>query len=327
MKTNRNVFVERFDRAKVMVVGDLIVDRFVYGNVARISPEAPVPVVDVTKERYLPGGAGNVASNISVLGGKVYLFSVIGNDHAGSRIKTDLNSMKINTDGIIIDSTRPTTIKTRIIANHQQVVRYDRESRKEVPRDLYDEIFARAGKAIAGVDVVLLSDYGKGVLKPVFLKRIIELSKKYRKPVIVDPKVEHFLMYRKVASLTPNLQEAALGMGITRGITSENEIRELGQKIIRRLGCGSVIITLGERGMAIFEKNKKPVFVPTAAREVFDVTGAGDTVVATLALCLASGLPLRTSAEISNYAAGVVVGKLGTATVSKEELKSAICSR
>ena len=324
MKSKCLYYIEKFPKAKILVIGDVMVDKFVYGTVSRISPEAPVPVVEITKETYLPGGAGNVSNNISSLGAKVFLTGIVGDDDEGYRLVDHLKSLQIDTNGIFVDQDRPTTIKTRVIAHHQQVVRFDKEKRISPKQKTLFQMIDYIRQTLPRVDAVIISDYGKGVIQPLILKKTISLAKKFNKPITVDPKVEHFLKYRKVTSLTPNLQEATLGMKITHKIDTKEEIENLGLKILKKLDCDSVIITLGERGMAIFERHKKPVHIPTRAKEVFDVTGAGDTVISVLTLGLSVGAPLLISAEIANYAAGVVVGKLGTATVSIEELKGAL---
>ncbi|MFN3967106.1 MAG: D-glycero-beta-D-manno-heptose-7-phosphate kinase [Endomicrobiia bacterium] len=324
MKAKYLHYIEKFPNSKIFVIGDVMVDKFVYGTVSRISPEAPVPVVEITKETYLPGGAGNVGNNIVSLGAKVFLSGIVGDDDEGYRLIDHLKSLKINTDGIFVEQDRPTTIKTRVIAHHQQVVRFDKEKRISPKQKTFSQLIDYIEETLPKVDAVIISDYGKGVIQPAILKKAILLARKLNKPITVDPKVEHFLKYRKVTSLTPNLQEATLGMKITHKIESKEEIENLGLKILKKLDCDSVIITLGERGMAVFEKHKKPIHIPTRAKEVFDVTGAGDTVISVLTLGFSVGAPFIISAEIANYAAGVVVGKLGTATVSMDELKSAI---
>ena len=324
MKSKYFRYIEKFSSKKILVIGDLILDKFLYGTVSRISPEAPVPVVDVTKETFMPGGAGNVTNNISSLGAKALLAGVIGNDSSGETLTSGLKTRNINTDGIIIDEARPTTIKTRVIAHHQQIVRYDRESREKLSPGALSKMIDYVACAAQAADAIMISDYGKGVITSDLLKKVIPLANKKGIPITVDPKIEHFLQYKNITTMTPNLNEAIQGMRLSKKISTEQEIKELGSKILKTLSSKSVIITLGERGMAIFEKSKPPVLIPTRAKEVYDVTGAGDTVIAVLTMCLASGAPLKEAAEIANYAAGVVVAKLGTATVTIEELKSAI---
>lgn len=323
MKNKIVKVINEFNKRNILILGDIMVDKFVQGTVSRISPEAPVPVVEVKKETSLPGGAGNVANNIAALKAKVFLVGVIGNDSAGENLKQELDKNSIIVDGIFTDIYRPTSVKTRIIAQHQQVVRVDWETKDEISGSIREKMFDYVHKILPQIDAIILSDYGKGVVKPKILKEVISLANKNRIPVTVDPKIEHFLSYRKVTCITPNLQEAVSGMRIHKA-QNEKEIHVLGKNILNRLGCQSVLITRGEKGMTLFEKGKKPFHIPTRAKEVYDVTGAGDTVISVLTLGLASKLSLRVSAEIANYAAGVVVGKLGTATVSPEELKQNI---
>ncbi len=320
-------FVKRFKEAKIFVLGDLMVDRYIYGKVSRISPEAPVPVVDVNKETIVPGGAGNVANNIASLGGKVFLSSVVGEDSSGEKLVKDLTSYGINGKGIFSDFSRPTTLKVRIIAEHQQVVRCDWEDKVKINPLLNEKIFVYLKSIIRPIDAIVISDYGKGVITPFLLKRVISLAQRYSKPIIVDPKVEHFLHYQRVTCITPNLAEAMAGIH-WHYLSSERDIERLGEIILRKLNCLSVLITRGEKGMTLFEgrgKRKLQItYIPTAAKEVYDVTGAGDTVVSVLSLGLAVGLSIREAAYLANYAAGIVVGKLGTATVSPEELEEVI---
>lgn len=321
-------FVNRFSGTKVFVLGDLMVDKYIYGRVSRISPEAPVPVVEVVKETAVPGGAGNVASNIVSLGGKCFLGGIVGADLLGETLIAEFSKQGVNTEGVICDNSRPTTLKTRIIAHHQQVVRCDWENVAKISPQLNNKIVNYLKKVISEIQVIVISDYGKGVISPSLLSKIIRLGRQYSKPVVVDPKVEHFLRYRRVTCITPNLNEAIVGMRWHRA-EREGEIRKLGEKVLRKLNCQSVLITRGERGMTLFQSTPSGAKIqitniPTAAREVFDVTGAGDTVVSVLSLGLASGLEIREAAYLANYAAGIVVGKLGTATVSPEELRKAI---
>jgi len=318
-------FIPKFRSRKILVLGDLMVDMFLWGKVTRISPEAPVPVVVVEKETSALGGAGNVANNLRSLGSEVFLFGVIGNDQVGNKLKDDFIKSGINTEGIISDDFRPTSIKTRIIAAHQQIVRVDKELKGELDLRLNDELISRFETLIPRVDAVILSDYGKGVINKTVLKKTISLANKYKKPITVDPKIEHFLDYKKVSCITPNQAEAIAGMHY-RDVSLDKDIVELGRKILKKLNAKTVLITRGEKGMTLFEPGNRITHIPTRAREVFDVTGAGDTVIATLTLALASGADFREAAEISNFAAGLVVAKLGTATVTPEELKTAILS-
>lgn len=315
--------LSRFKDAKIMIIGDIMVDKFVWGKVSRISPEAPVPIVEIEKETRTPGGAGNVAVNIETLGGKVVLVGVIGNDFVGHKLIEEMGHRGIDTRGVFRDEKRPTILKTRIVAQHQQVVRTDREVKGKIPHSISQEVLNFLGNNIHEVKAVIISDYGKGVICSPVLKKAINLAHKYGKPIIVDPKIEHFLQYKKITCITPNQQEAAAGMK-EHQIPEGEALLKLGQKILKRLNCESVLITQGEKGMTLFEKRGRITHIPTVAREVFDVSGAGDTVVAVLTLALATGANILDAAYLANYAAGIVVGKLGTATTTIEEIKQTI---
>lgn len=316
-------YVERFSQKNILVIGDIMVDRFIYGKVTRISPEAPVPVVEITKETNMPGGAANVASNITSVGGNVELIGIIGNDFAGKYLLNLLHTKNVKVSAVTKDNTRPTILKTRVVAHHQQVVRIDREVRGEFPKRKIEILISNFKKSLPYADAVILSDYGKGVICKELLKTVIASCRRKKIPVVVDPKIEHFMSYRGVSCLTPNLQEAKEGIKALRCET-EKDVRMIGIKIMKTLKPDSLIITRGEKGMTLFESDGKIKNIPTRAKEVFDVTGAGDTVIAIFTLSLAAGATFYEAAEISNYAAGVVVGKLGTATVTKDELISAI---
>lgn len=316
-------FISHFSNQKILVVGDIMVDKFVWGKVSRISPEAPVPVVEVTKETQAFGGAGNVANNLRSLGAQVYLIGVTGDDFEGAQLNGLLTANKINTDGIIRDKSRPTILKTRIIASHQQVVRVDKEVKGVFSKNIENMLVSKLEDIISDVDAVIISDYGKGVVNQSVLKKAINLAHRYEIPITVDPKIEHFLEYKKVTCITPNTMEAIAGMHY-KDVYEDEEIFELGRKILKKLNSDSVLITRGEKGMTLFEPGDKITNIPTRAKEVFDVTGAGDTVISTFTLALAAKAKLREAADISNFAAGIVVGKIGTATVSPDELRAAI---
>jgi D-glycero-beta-D-manno-heptose-7-phosphate kinase len=316
-------FIPQFKKQSILVVGDMMVDRFVWGKVSRISPEAPVPVVEVTRESQALGGAGNVASNITSLGANAYIVGGIGDDLTGEQLKQELRSKKISIEGLVADPDRPTSIKTRIIASHQQVVRYDREVKGAFLPAIEKKLIEKLHEIIPAVQAVIISDYGKGVVTPLVLQTAIRLSNRHGIPITVDPKIEHFLRYKQVSCITPNTAEAIAGMRSPE-VTEDEEIYALGKKILARLRSKSVLITRGEKGMTLFEPDNKITHIPTRAKEVYDVTGAGDTVIATFTLALAAKVKFREAAEISNFAAGVVVAKIGTATVSPDELHSAI---
>ncbi|MFQ3675181.1 MAG: D-glycero-beta-D-manno-heptose-7-phosphate kinase [Endomicrobiia bacterium] len=316
--------IEKFSSKQILVVGDIMMDRFVWGNVERISPEAPVPVVEVVKETEHSGGCGNVARNIVSLGGKCIVVSVIGSDAVGERLRQIMVNSNVDVSGIFREDNRPTIVKTRIIAHNQQMVRIDRESKSQISGSVLEKVEDFIKKTAKTVDAILISDYGKGMITKKLLKKCINLAHKYDIPISVDPKIEHFMDYKKVTVITPNTNEATLGMRLHKKPQTEEEVCALGEKIIKKLKSEAVVITRGEKGMSLFQKNKKVYNIPTRAREVYDVTGAGDTVIATLTLALSAGASMATGCEIANYAAGVVVGKVGTATVTAKELKDII---
>lgn len=309
----------------VLVLGDVMLDEFLWGHVSRISPEAPVPVVEVQRQTFHLGGAGNVATNVRCLGGQPALAGVIGRDSAGDRVRESMAQAGIEDLLVPSDRGRPTTVKTRIIAHHQQVVRADRENSDEIPASLEDSLLSRVREALSSSAVLILSDYQKGVVTPRLMKAILNLAHRRKIPVLVDPKVRHFALYRRVALLTPNLLEAEQATGIP--IRGSADLEAAGQKILRLLQCQAVLVTRGEQGMTLFRQRARPLHIPTAAREVFDVTGAGDTVIAALGLALAAGATLEEAAGLANTAAGVVVGKLGTAAATPEEVLAAIKAR
>ncbi len=318
--------VESFPQAKVLVVGDFVLDEYVWGSVSRISPEAPVPVVNVKKETFLPGGSLNVANNIRTLGGEVYPCGILGRDLEGRMLFRRMRSMGIERGGIILDPARPTTVKTRIIAHSQQVVRVDYEKSDPIsPRDI-QKIMRFVRKKIREIDAIIVEDYGKGVVEPLLLKPLLQLAKKHKKPVLVDPKEKHFELYKGVTAITPNRSEATGAFGGVLNGRGRN-LEDVGRELLKKLNSQAVLITLGEEGMALFEKDRPTTRIPTMAREVFDVSGAGDTVIAVFALGIAVGASLKEAAVLSNAAAGIVVGKLGTATVEPWELKRAIVSQ
>ena len=317
--------LEGFKNTRILVIGDFILDQFVWGSVKRISPEAPVPVVKVDRESYMPGGSLNVANNIRSLAGQVFPCGVVGRDLYGRMLVKAMRQQGIETGGVVYDPTRPTSLKTRVIAHSQQVVRFDREKTEDISQADLHKILKFVRENIRRMDVVILEDYGKGVMQPFLLKEIVHLARKFKKPVLVDPKEKHFVYYQGVTCITPNRSEAYIGYERThKAFYKTPELETVGWGLMKKLKLDSVLITLGEDGMALFEKNKKLTRIPTAAREVYDVSGAGDTVIATLALALAAGAKMQEAAKISNLAAGIVVGKLGTATVAPGELEEAI---
>jgi D-beta-D-heptose 7-phosphate kinase/D-beta-D-heptose 1-phosphate adenosyltransferase len=306
----------------VVVYGDVMLDEFVWGDVTRISPEAPVPVVDIRRESFHLGGAANVLANLRALGPRSALVGVVGQDRAGERVRSELREAgALGADeNLITDVSRPTTVKTRIIAHSQTVVRADRERREPVDGPTEERVVAGLKRLLRGADALVVSDYDKGAVTPGALDEILPLAEVAGVPVLVDPKVRNFNSYRPATLVTPNHHEA---LRLTNTADDSDEgVARAARAIRGRLGCRSVLITRGERGMMLLEEDGGPVYVPTAAREVYDVTGAGDTVIATLAASLAAGATLVEAAMLANHAAGIVVGKVGTATATAEELLS-----
>ena len=317
-----NKTISKFKDVKVLIIGDLILDEFVWGDTSRISPEAPVPVVLVERESLMPGGAANVASNICALGAKAYLVGAIGRDDDGRRLEKLLKEKGVDLEGVISDPQRPTTLKTRVVARHQQVVRIDREKISHLSEAINKEIVDYVKEKIEEVDGVIIEDYGKGVITPRLLKEIVPLAKRHNKIITVDPKEEHISYYKGVTAITPNRKEAEAMGGIKA--KDDESLNRLGRALLRRLKLKSAVITLGEQGMRVFERGGKITHIPTVAQEVFDVSGAGDTVIATFTVSLGAGAAMIEAAHISNFAGGIVVGKVGVATTSQAELKSRI---
>jgi D-glycero-beta-D-manno-heptose-7-phosphate kinase len=314
--------LRRMRGRRVLVLGDVMLDEFIWGRVGRISPEAPVPVVQVTGESFHVGGAGNVARNVRSLGGEAVLVGAIGMDAAADRVRAELAEAGVAAALVACGGGRPTTVKTRIIAHHQQLVRADREQDGDIPPAVEKEVIARVGEALATCEVLVVSDYQKGLVTRRVMTQALALAARRKVPVLVDPKVRHFALYRRVALITPNQHEAEEATGIR--IRTDADLIKVGNRILSRLRCRAALITRGELGMALFESGRRPVHVSTAAREVFDVTGAGDTVIATLALGATTGARLPDLARLANFAAGVVVGKVGTATASPDEVLAAV---
>jgi D-glycero-beta-D-manno-heptose-7-phosphate kinase len=314
--------IDKFPKTRTLVVGDVMLDHYIWGQVSRISPEAPVPVVNVTRENLLLGGSTNVVNNIHALGARVGVCGVIGNDDAGRQLVHMLREQGIRTDGLIVEHNRPTTIKTRIIAHSQQVVRFDREAKSSIEKETHQQIYAYVKQQVLdGLDAIVVSDYCKGVVTKGLVRDLVTLAKKHKVVVSVDPKISHFGIYSGVTILTPNTKEAALGSKID--IDDEKSLIKAGKQLLSRLKCTAVLITRGEHGMSLFERGKI-THIPTVAREVYDVTGAGDTVISVLTLAMAAGASLGDAARLSNFAAGIVVGIIGTATVAPAELKQKI---
>ncbi len=317
-----NKLISKFNDVKILIVGDLILDEFVWGDTSRISPEAPVPVVLVERESLMPGGAANVANNICALGAKAYLVGAIGRDEHGRRLEKILKDKGVDLEGVVSDSERPTTLKTRVVARHQQIVRIDRERTSPLSEPVNKDMLDYIKEKIKEVDGVIIEDYGKGVITPRLLREIVPLAKRHSKIITVDPKEEHSLYYKGTTAITPNRKEAEAMAGIKA--TDDESLNRLGKALLRKLKLKAAVITLGEHGMRVFERGGKVTHIPTVAQEVFDVSGAGDTVIATFTVSLGAGARMIEAAHISNFAGGIVVGKVGVATTSQAELKARI---
>lgn len=317
--------VARFPKKQLLVLGDIMVDEYIWGSVSRLSPEAPVPVVEVKTESFRLGGAGNVAANIRSLGGRAILVGVVGNDLPGERLIHQIEAAGIKSDGVVVDRARPTTIKTRVVAGSQQIVRFDRESMSDLSKEAADRVLELATKRLADADAVLISDYAKGVISKRVARQILSLARRSQKIIVVDPKVHHFPLYKGATVITPNHHEA-LAFAHLPAWGQQDLLAVAGRELLRKLEVKAILVTRGEEGMSLFEDGRV-THIPAVAKEVYDVTGAGDTVLAALALAMASGASLREAAVIANHAAGAVVGRAGTATISREELLDALKDR
>ena len=320
-KARATEILETMRERRVVVVGDLMLDEFVWGDVTRISPEAPVPVVDIRRESVHLGGAANVLANLISLGAKGAVVGITGSDDAGKKISQGVSECNPAQppDFLLVDEGRPSTVKTRIIAHNQLVVRADRENRKPVNGKVEEAIIQAVTRALDNADALVISDYDKGVITTGVLAAV--LPKAYGKiPVLIDPKIRNFSSYRPATLITPNHHEALRMTNLEED--SDEGLFQAARGIRNQLGCDAVLITRGDRGMMLLDKTEQPVFVETAAREVYDVTGAGDTVIATLAAALAAGASMIEAAHLANHAAGIVVAKVGTATANATELLS-----
>jgi len=324
--SNRRAFaiLENFSRSRVLVVGDIMADHFIWGRVSRISPEAPVPVVEVKKDRFMLGGCANVLNNIFAMGGRVHLAGVIGSDETGRRLLSEFRSRGLDIGGIVVEAGRPTTLKTRIVAHGQQVVRFDREERKPVQAKSIRKILSYIESLRDDLGAIVVSDYSKGVVTRPLLEGIRKVIAGRPIFTCVDPKQRDFSVYQGFDIVTPNHHEAGYAAGEEMQ-NGQDHIR-IGMKLLQEYDFKALLMTRGEEGMSLFERTgrMRHTAFPAEAREVFDVTGAGDTVIGVLALSMAAGASFREAAYLANHAAGIVVGKSGTATVTPEELKRAL---
>ena len=323
MQSKENLFkiIDKFKNYKILVIGDIILDEYIWGKASRLSPEAPVPVLEVNKYSYILGGAANVANNIKTLGGNVYLAGITGQDSQSDRLSEILVKNNIDNSCIIQDKNRPTTIKTRLIThNHHQLVRFDREIKDEIPSDVQKSLLEKVSDNIDSIDLILLSDYAKGVLTTELTQKLIQLAVKHNKPVLVDPKGLDFSKYSGATLITPNRLEAETATKSPSGTSPA----VLAQRIREQLELDYVMVTLGEEGI-LLHSEKEMKQIPAVTSEVYDVTGAGDSLISGISLAiLASGGDLETAMVLGNYAAGVAVRKIGTTAVTPKELKHII---
>ena len=326
--------LDQLEGRHVLIIGDVILDEYIWGDVNRISPEAPVPVLEIASETARTGGAANVAQNIVNLGGRVDLIGVVGDDSNGKKLIQMIEQLGIDASGICIDADRPTSTKTRVIARtsstststHQQLVRLDRESKALVKSGIHERLMQNALSRVPDVDAIVFEDYDKGGVSNRLIDDVLRTARQYGKPIVVDPKVENFWNYKGVTSITPNHKEA--GLAVNQKIFDEEGLVSVGKEILDRLELEGLLITRGEQGMSLFRRDREGELrvdhIPTQAQEVFDDTGAGDTVVAVYALALAAQADMLEAARLSNLAGGIVCGEVGCVPVSREQLLQGI---
>jgi len=312
-------------KSRLLVVGDVMLDQFIWGNVSRISPEAPVPVVDFHRESFMPGGAANVARNLVAMETAAELFGAIGRDEAAEKLTELLSEQHIGCNGLVRSLKRHTSIKTRIVAHQQQVVRVDRETIGHLDANMTKALLAEVKKKIARADAVIIGDYGKGVVTQPLLDAVKKLCRERGVWLSLDPKPVHHLNLNGLSLITPNRKEAFELADLPDDTKNANPLADknlmlVAERLLRELNPALLLITLGELGMLLCQRGQKPFHIPTVAQEVFDVSGAGDTVIASFTLAIAAGASPIEAAIVSNHAAGIVVGKVGTATITPEEL-------
>ncbi len=314
--------IQKIRTPSILVVGDVMLDEYHWCQVTRLSPEAPVPVCRVTHTSLMPGGAANVATNILTLGGTPHLLGLAGDDSSAEKLCAKLAGLGVSTDSILIEPSRPTTLKSRIVAQHQHVVRVDREDPTWISAQTEDRLLKAAQKLVKTCSAILISDYLKGVITPTLAQKLMDLGRTHKIPVIVDPKGDDYRKYERASLLTPNFSEfQAVGKQM---FLTESQIKTFGLKLIQDLELGALIITRSEKGMTLMTRGGDKIDIPTQAREVSDITGAGDTVISALTIGIASHMPIETAAAFANFAAGVSVGKIGTSTVTLTEVIQAI---
>jgi len=316
--------VKRFNKARILVVGDILVDHFVYGNVSRISPEAPVPVVNVKYEKLMPGGAANVAKNVAKLGASVYIAGVVGDDYNGNELKRLVDIGNINSSLILTLNSFQTIIKTRVIAHNQQIVRFDKEDNGKFTGRVYKTLLAGIKQIIDDIDAVIISDYGKGLIESKFFSSLVSFLRDKNKFIALDPKIENFKFYKNVSILTPNINEASGCSGVK--IEDDKTLEKASKIMIKKVKPDYLLITRGEEGMSLFSGSNNPLHLRARAKDVYDVTGAGDTVISTLTVAQSVGADIFDACYIANAAASIAVSQLGTYAVGADELIGLLAS-
>lgn len=311
-----------FAQTKVLIIGDVMLDCYWWGEASRLSPEAPVPVVALNKVSYIPGGAANVAANIAGLGAKVFLVGVVGADDSANNLRKSLQDNAIAPDFLFASDARPTTTKTRVLVHNQQIARIDKETKQPLSEKEEEKVLAIACDLIVEADLIVLSDYAKGCLTPTLIRSIVAEARENKKMVLVDPKGKDFTKYNGATLLTPNFAEAVNAANIEN--TGEQTIEKAAEKLLSEIEIDWLLITLGEDGMKLFRRDNEPIHFPSMARQVFDVTGAGDTVIASLAVALATKTDVHSAVSLANIAAGLVVEKVGTSTIPVEQLRASL---
>jgi rfaE bifunctional protein kinase chain/domain len=316
--------LENIKGKRIAIIGDLMLDRYIWGTVTRISPEAPVPVVDMDSEQARLGGAANVAKNIQSLGGEPFLVGVTGDDNSGKILTDLLKESGFSADGVVADASRPTTVKTRIIAHAQHVVRIDRESRMDISTEIQQKIMDILRRKINSIDGIIIEDYNKGVIVKELIGQIIDLARSNKKVISVDPKFHNFFEYKDVTIFKPNRKEAEEALGAK--LITEQDVITTGKEILRRLNAGNLLITRGEQGMSLFDSKGNIYHTPSRASSVADVSGAGDTVIATLTLAMTGGATICEAAALANFAGGIVCQSVGIVPIDKDELTNAVAA-
>ena len=322
-QTKLESFANAFSKARIAVIGDLMLDRYLFGTVSRFSPEAPVPILDIHRDEWRLGGAANVANNIHTLSATAILIGVVGDDSKGMRIRRMLKDIGLSADGIISDPDRPTTIKTRVIAANQQMLRVDHEKKHYLSAEIEEKVFSYVDSLMDDLDAIIFEDYNKGVLSPKLIRRITALAEEKGIPVFVDPKHDNFFEYKKATVFKPNRKE--MEDALRMKFDGDGKLQEAGFKLLEMLEAENILLTLSDKGMLLFERGEKePYSIPTRAQQVADVSGAGDTVIATLAVASACGATIREAATMANRAAGIVIEELGIVPIYKEQLFNAL---